>query len=106
MLVSARTVDKLVESRNRGTVQIDGSPLVVLWFYGLTRMFIRLGAERQPRRPIPGAYLQHDPAANGTEKILIEPAVTRLDPVWRDAWRARSSLLMVRAAVGEPVGEP
>jgi hypothetical protein len=106
VLVSTRTVDKLVEGRNRGTVEIDGSPLIVLWFYGLTRKFIRLGAERQPREPIPGAYLRHDPRANGAETILIEPAVTRLDPAWRDAWKARSSLLMVRAAIGEPVGEP
>ncbi|MFD0441171.1 hypothetical protein [Streptomyces chartreusis] len=106
VLLSTRTVDKLVDGRERGTARIDGSSFVVLWFYGLTRKFLRLGRERRPRTRIPGAYLAHDPAANGVEKIVIEPPVIRLDPAWRGAWRARATLLMVRGTTDEPAGEP
>ena len=85
---------------------MTGSAYIVLWFWGLTRKFVKIGRERQPRIPIPGAYLEHDPASNGTETILIEPSVLRLDPAWTDAWKARSTLYMVRACTGEPVPEP
>jgi hypothetical protein len=105
-LLSARTVDKIVEGRLGGTVEMEGSAYTVLWFWGLTRKFIRFGRERQPRRPLPGAYLAHDPASNGSEHILIEPSVTRLDPTWTGAWKARSTLLQVRSCTGEPVPEP
>jgi hypothetical protein len=106
MLVSPKTVDKIVAAHHRGTVQIHGSAFVLLWFYGLTRKFVRIGRPRGPRHRIPGAYLAHDPAASGAETILVEPAVLRLDPAWTAAWKARSTLSMVRAATGEPMPEP
>jgi len=105
-LLSTKTLDKVIDGRLHGTVEITGSAFVVLWFWGLTRKFIRFGRERQPRRPLPGAYLAHDPASNGVESIVIEPAVVRLDPNWVDAWKARSTLYQVRACTGEPVPEP
>jgi hypothetical protein len=105
-LLSTKTVDRIIEGRLGGTIEINGSAFVVLWFWGLTRKFVRIGRERQPRRPLPGAYLAHDPASNGVERIVIEPPVVRLDPRWTDAWRARSTLYMVRACTGEPVPEP
>jgi len=105
-LLSTRTVDKIIDGRLNGTIEMTGSAFVILWFWGLTRKFVKLGRERQPRHPLPGAYLAHDPASNGAETILIEPALTRLDPAWTDAWRARSTLFMVRACTGEPVPEP
>lgn len=105
-LLSTKTLEKIIDGRLRGTVEISGSAFVVLWFWGLTRKFIRFGRERQPRRPLPGAYLVHDPASNGVEKIVIEPAVVRLDPNWAGAWKARSTLYQVRACTGEPVPEP
>jgi hypothetical protein len=105
-LVSARTVDRVVEGLHAGTVRLDGSAFVLLWFYGLTRKFVRLGRSAGPRYRLPDPYLAHDPAACGAETIVVEPAVVRLDPAWTDAWRARSTLLQVRAATGEPVLEP
>lgn len=105
-LVSKRTVDRVVEGMHAGTVELRGSAFVLLWFHGLTRKFVRLGRPSGPRRRLPDRYLVHDPAACGDEKIVIEPAVTRLDPAWTSAWRARSTLVQVRGAAGEPVLEP
>ena len=48
----------------------------------------------------------HDPAASGSETIIVEPAVVRLDPAWTAAWKARSTLSMVRACTDEPMLEP
>lgn len=105
-LASPRTVDKVIEGLHAGTVELRGSAFVLLWFHGLTRRFVRLGRPSGPRHRLPEPYLAHDPASCGDEKIVIEPAVTRLDPEWADAWRARSTLIQVRAAAGEPVLEP
>lgn len=105
-LVSSRTVDKVVAGLHNGTAQLHGSAFVLLWFYGLTRKFVKLGQASGPRHRVPDPYLAHDPAACGAETIIVEPAVVRLDPAWTDAWRARSTLLQVRATTGEPVLEP
>lgn len=106
ILVSRRTVDRVVHGMQRGTVQVEGSTFVVLWFHGLTRRFVKLGGVAGPRHRIPHPYLAHDPAANGRETIVVEPAVTRLDPEWSAAHRARSTLWNVRAATDEPMPEP
>ena len=105
-LASVRTVDRVVEGLHAGTVQLRGSAFVLLWFHGLTRKFVRLGRPSGPRHRLPDPYLAHDPAACGSETIVVEPAVTRLDPEWVNAWRARSTLIQVRGAAGEPVLEP
>lgn len=105
-LVSTRTVDRVVTGIHNGTAHLQGSAFVLLWFYGLTRKFAPLGRPDGPRYRLPGAYLTHDPAASGSETIIVEPAVVRLDPAWTDAWRARSTLLQVRAATDEPALEP
>ena len=59
--------------------------------------------ETGPRGPPPHAYVQHDPRSNGSEKIIIEPAIERLDPHWTNAWEQRAKLLIVRATSGEPM---
>ena len=105
-LVSTRTVDRVVEGLRAGTVELRGSAFVLLWFHGLTRKFVRFGRPSGPRHRLPDPYLVHDAAACGDEAIVIEPAVTKLDPEWTNAWRARSTLVQVRAAAGEPVLEP
>jgi len=106
MLVSPATVDKIVRGLHEGTVELHGSAFVLLWFHGLTRKFVKLGRADGPRHHIPDAYLAHDPAACGAETIIIEPAVVRLDPAWTGAWKARSTLSMVRAVTDEPMLEP
>ena len=103
---SADSRRDLLAALQPGKVLDDPSAFVLLWFHGLTRKFVRLGRPSGPRRRLPDRYLVHDPAACGDEKIVIEPAVTRLDPAWTSAWRARSTLVQVRGAAGEPVLEP
>ena len=106
MLGSRRTVDKIVGGFHNGTVELHGSAFVLLWFYGLTRKFIKIGRASGPRYRLPDAYIAHDPDACGAETIVIEPAVVRLDPAWTAAWKARSTLSMVRACTDEPMLEP
>ena len=105
-LCSPRAVDKIVAGLHHGTVQLDGSAFVLLWFYGLTRKFVKLGRVSGPRHRVPDPYLAHDPAACGTETIIVEPAVLRMDPDWTAAWKARSTLVLMRACTDEPVLEP
>jgi hypothetical protein len=105
-LVSRLTVDKIVHGLHVGTVELQGSAFVLLWFYGLTRLFVKIGRPPGPRYEIPGAYLAHDDAACGAEKILIEPAVVRLDPAWKAAWKARAALPNIRGCTDEPMPEP
>lgn len=105
-LASPRAVERIVADYQRDRVRIDGSLLVLLWFHGLIRHFVRIGRTPRPPRPVPHAYLRHDPSTTGVETVLIEPPVTRLDPDWRAAWNARSSLWIVRAATDEPMPEP
>jgi hypothetical protein len=105
-LSSPLTVDKVVRGLQYGTVELHGSAFVLLWFHGLTRKFVKLGRAGGPRHRIPDAYVAHDPAACGAETIVVEPAVVRLDPGWTAAWKARSTLSMVRATTDEPMLEP
>jgi hypothetical protein len=106
MLSSPLTVDKIVHGLHVGTVELQGSAFVLLWFHGLTRKFVKIGRANGPRHGIPDAYVAHDPAASGSETIIVEPAVVRLDPAWTAAWKARSTLSMVRACTDEPMLEP
>jgi hypothetical protein len=81
---------------------------LAFWFFGLTRKLGPIGRENGrretgPRGPLPYGYVKHDPSANGSERIIIEPAVTRLDPNWTNAWEQRAKLLIVRATTGEPM---
>jgi hypothetical protein len=105
-LSSPLTTDKIVHGLHNGTVELHGSAFVLLWFHGPTRKFIKIGRASGPRHRIPHAYIAHDPAASGAETIVIEPAVVRLDPAWTAAWKARSTLSMVRACTDEPMLEP
>ena len=105
-LSSPLTVDKIVRGLHNGTVELHGSAFVLLWFHGLTRKFIKIGRASGPRHRIPDAYTVHDPAACGAETIVIEPAVARLDSAWTAAWKARSTLSMIRACTDEPMLEP
>lgn len=105
-LASQRAVDRIVSGMQLGSVKLHGSAFVLLWFYGLTRLFVKLGRASGPRYRIPDPYLAHDPAACGAETLVIEPAVVRLDPAWKAAWKARSSLMITRVCTDEYGGEP
>jgi hypothetical protein len=105
-LTSPRAIDRIMGGLSQGAVRLEGSTLILLWFYGLTRKLVTIGRAGPPRQALPGAYLAHDPASNGVEKITIEPAVRQLDPRWTGAWNARAKLWIVRGASGDPLREP
>jgi hypothetical protein len=105
-LTSPRAIDRIMNGQIHGTVRVDGNHLILLWFHGLTRQLVAMGRVGPPRQALPGAYIAHDPASNGIEKITIEPAVRQLDPRWTGAWQARAKLWIVRGANGEPLREP
>lgn len=105
-LTSPHAVDRVMGGLSHGAVRLEGNPLILLWFHGLTRQLTAIGRAGSSRRALPGACLAHDPAANGAEKITIEPAVRQLDPRWTAAWNARAKLWIVRGACGEPLREP
>ena len=105
-LMSRDAIDAIMCDRIRGTVRVEGNHLLLMWFRGLIRKVVPIGESGPARRALPGAYTAHDPAANGVEKITIEPAVRRLDPQWTGAWNARAKLWIVRGTNGEPTREP
>ncbi|MPY52422.1 hypothetical protein [Streptomyces acidicola] len=105
-LVSPDAVDAIMRDRIDGTVRVEGNHLLLMWFRGLARKVVPIGGADPPRQALPGAYVAHDPAANGVEEIIIEPAVQRLDPQWTGGWQARAKLWIVRGTNGEPLREP
>ncbi|MGW7002314.1 hypothetical protein ACWGCW_05665 [Streptomyces sp. NPDC054933] len=105
-LMSPDAIDAIMRDRIHGTVRVEGNHLLLMWFRGLIRKVAPIGGAGPPRQALPGAYVAHDPAANGVEKIIIEPAVRQLDPQWTGAWNARAKLWIVRGANGEPLREP
>jgi hypothetical protein len=105
-LTSPRAIDRIMGGMGHGAVRLEGDPRVLVWFGGLARRLVSAGLAGRSRTVLPGAYLAHDPAANGVEKIEIEPAVRQLDPCWTAAWTSRARLWIVRGACGEPLQEP
>jgi hypothetical protein len=105
-LTSPRAIDRIIGGLIHGAVRLEGSPLILLWFHGLMRKVLPMRREGGARHVLPGAYLAHDPASNGVEKITIEPAVRQLDPRWTAAWNSRAKLWIVRGASGDPLREP
>jgi hypothetical protein len=105
-LTSPRAIDRIMGQLGHGAVRLEGDARVLIWFDGLARRLVTAGRAGSSRRVLPGAYLAHDPAANGVEKIEIEPAVRQLDPCWTAAWTSRARLWIVRGACGEPLQEP
>jgi hypothetical protein len=106
VLASSDAVERLADGLYRETARIEGHPLVAVWFLSLMRTFVPIGRATDMHRALPGAYLTHDPASNGNEEIIIEPAVNQLDPRWTNAWAARAKLWIVRGATGEQLKEP
>jgi hypothetical protein len=107
-LLSSHCIGQIVDGIQNGTIRLEGSLFLAFWFFGLTRKLGPIGRENGrretgPRGPLPDGYVQHDPRANGSEQIIIEPAVTSLDPHWTNAWEQRAKLLIVRATTGEPM---
>jgi hypothetical protein len=100
-LLSPSSVGKVLNGVLDGTIEHEGSLVLLLWFDGRVQQVVPLREPiRLPAR-FPGAYLvpRQDAAAAQTTR---EPAVESLDADWPAAWRQRNKLVMVRAAAGEP----
>lgn len=100
-LLSPRAVGRIVEGMNFGGTRIEGNPALLLWFHGLTRIVAPIGRTRRPRRAIPTPVRAPERVAAYAARITREPAVAGLTRDWPEAWRARDTLLQVRAAEGD-----
>ena len=101
ILLSRRTIGRLVEDMNLGGTRIDGNPVLLLWFHGLTRIVAPIGSTRRPRRPAPVPIRTPERDAPYASRIIREPPVAELSREWPEAWAAREKLLQLRAAAGE-----
>jgi hypothetical protein len=101
ILISRRTIGRLVEDMNFGGTRIDGNPVLMLWFHGLTRVVAPIGSTRRPRRPAPVPIRVPERDAPWAKRIIREPPVAELSRDWPEAWAAREKLLQIRAANGE-----
>jgi len=100
-LLSPRAIGRIVEGMNTGEVRIDGNPVLLLWFHGLTRIVAPIGRSRRPRRPAPVPIRTPERDAPWAKRIIREPPVAELSRDWPQAWAAREKLLQIRAAAGE-----
>jgi hypothetical protein len=100
-LLSPRAVGRLVEGMNRGATRIDGNPVLILWFWGMTRIVAPIGVTRRPRRPGPFPVRDGDGTTEPyAARIVREPPVRELARDWPAAWAAREKLLHARGAEG------
>jgi hypothetical protein len=100
-LLSPRAIGRIVEGMNTGGMRIDGNPVLLLWFHGLTRIVAPIGRSRRPRRPAPVPIRPPERDAPWAKRIIREPSVAELSRDWPQAWAAREKLLQIRAAAGE-----
>jgi hypothetical protein len=100
-LLSPRAIGRIVEGMNTGDTRIEGNPVLLLWFHGLTRIVAPIGRTRRPRRPAPVPVRTPERDAPWAKRIIREPPVAELSRDWPQAWAAREKLLQIRAAAGE-----
>lgn len=100
-LLSPRAIGRIVEGMNTGGTRIDGNPVLLLWFHGLTRIVAPIGRSRRPRRPVPVPIRSPERDAPWAKRIIREPPVSELSRDWPQAWAAREKLLQLRASAGE-----
>lgn len=100
-LLSPQAIGRIVEGMNTGETRIDGNPVLLLWFHGLTRIVAPIGSTRRPRRPAPVPIRMPERDAPYAKRIIREPPVAELSRDWPQAWAAREKLLQIRAAAGE-----
>jgi hypothetical protein len=104
-LLSTRAIGRILEGIYTGNTRIDGNPVLLLWFHGLTRIVAPIGTTRRPRRRegvhVPVRMPEYDlPYAR---RIVREPVAHQLTSEWPQAWVARSKLLQIRCTTGERI---
>ena len=101
ILISRRTIGRLVEDMNFGGTRIDGNPVLMLWFHGLTRIVAPIGSTRRPRHAAPVPVRTPERDAAYASRIIREPSAGELSRDWPEAWAARAKLRQLRAPAGE-----
>ena len=100
-LLSRRAIGRLVEDMNFGGTRIDGNPVLMLWFHGLTRIVAPIGSTRRPRHPAQVPVRAPERHAAYASRIIREPPVSELSRDWPEAWAARAKLRQLPAPAGE-----
>jgi hypothetical protein len=104
-LLSSRAIGRIIEGVHVGGTRIEGNPVLLLWFHGLTRIVAPIGSTRRPRRRervhVPVRSPEYD--LPYSRRIVREPVVDRLTGEWPQAWVARSKLLQIRCVTGEEI---
>jgi hypothetical protein len=101
ILTSRRAIGRLVEDMNLGDTRIDGNPVLMLWFHGLTRIVAPIGSTRRPRHVAPVPVREPERDAPWARRIIREPPVSELSRDWPQAWAARAKLRQLRAPAGQ-----
>ena len=104
-LLSPSSVGKVLNGVLDGTIEHEGSLVLLLWFDGRVQQVAPLREPIRFRARFPGAYVapRHDSAV--ASQITREAAVETLDTDWAAAWKQRNKLVMMRIAAGEPEAE-
>jgi hypothetical protein len=102
--LSRHTFKYVYKGLLEGSVQIQGNPMHLLWFYDLTQRVIPL-AESVAWVTPPGAYVTPSDTFPWAKRITREPVAVELDRNWEAAVRQRAKLRMMRVAAGEPTIE-
>ena len=100
-LLSPRAVGRIVQALLARRATVAGNAVLLLWFYGLTRMVIPYGRQRALREPLPGALRTPDPSSRVAGRITREPPAATLDQQWTAAARQRARMAMLRGVAGE-----
>lgn len=102
VLLAGNAVERIVDGLARRTIELQGDPTTVLWFYELVFGF--LPWRKTPRCDLPDSYIAHNPNSKVADRITRQPAVEELDPAWSAAVRQREKLIMWQ--VGQGVAVP
>jgi hypothetical protein len=101
VLLSPRAIGRTVQAALERRATIAGNAVLLLWFYGLTRMVFPVGRQKPLRRPLPGALAAPDPSSGVAGRIPRLPAEAGLDPWWEGAVGQRAKMAMLRGVAGE-----
>jgi hypothetical protein len=102
-LLSPHAVGSIVQALLARRATVRGNAVILLWFYGLTRLVIPYARQRRLGTPLPGTIISPDPASRVAARTTREPAAAELDPAWTDAAARRARMAMLRVAAGERI---
>jgi hypothetical protein len=105
IFLSPRGVGKLVAGIVDGTVSVEGSLYLLLWFDARLQSVLPIREPIRKRDHFPGAYVRPRDDIAAARWITREPAKSTLDADWSEAWEQRRTLLMMRVAAGEAAPE-